>query len=100
MKTRRVNYVQTSRLPDHEFVNRSGLKLLSILAKFPTLRTEGRVLNMCGAPGGFLSVLKKGNADVVSVSGPEIPYDEEFSGTHLMDITDLAQTRRLKTDSF
>lgn len=95
-----VNYDSTSVLPDHEFVNRSGLKLLSILAKFPILRTEGRVLDLCGAPGGFLSVLRAVNADVISVSGPAIAYKGNSNGTHIMDITDEEHTRRLKTESF
>lgn len=100
-ENRVVLYEETSVIPPHDYVNRSGLKLLSLLASYPGLRTDGRVLDLCGSPGGFLSVLRKLNADVYSVSGPAIDYDKSADGAEIvrLDILSDGALNAFESDS-
>lgn len=83
-----VLYDMTSVLPPHEFVNRSGLKLLSILSAHPKLRTSGPVLDLCGAPGAFAAVLERLGVIYDTISGPSIPYDERVP-VHKRSVVDI-----------
>lgn len=74
----RRRYDEYSRVSEvGKFMNRSAYKLLEILDRYSLKLESGSILDVGGAPGGFVQVLTGLNYKGLTISNEVIPYSDE-----------------------
>nr|WPR17629.1 MAG: polyprotein [Mite martelli-like virus] len=76
----------------NKYINRSAYKLLQIMNDMPGLiNRDDNILDVGGAPGGFLQVLKSLDINVTSVSNSNIQYKIQHDKLHILNVTSETQ---------